>query len=79
MSNQTGATGPSRRRFLGWSHAALAAIPGFSAFRAQVLDDAARRCGDRRTLPLRNPLASQHLKALAFICPAKDFHSELVK
>jgi L-seryl-tRNA(Ser) seleniumtransferase len=37
MSHQTGATGLSRRRFLGWSQAALAAIGGFSAFRAQSL------------------------------------------
>ena len=37
MSNQTGATGLSRRRFLGWSQAALAAIGGLSAFRAKAL------------------------------------------
>ena len=37
MPNQTGATGLSRRQFLGWSQAALAAIGGFSAFRAQGL------------------------------------------
>lgn len=36
MSNQTGATGLSRRRFLGWSQAALAAIGGLSAFRAKA-------------------------------------------
>ena len=43
------------------------------------LDDATGRCGDRRTLPARRPLSSQRLRPRPFICPAKNFHSELVK